>query len=309
MKSRLAVSAAFAIALASSATEAHTYGPYSQETFVVYAPTAGTASHAMVYIHGGAWAGGCNNCSEDGYLANLLAQDGLLVVSIDYRYTATAPWPAQLLDAQMAIRYVRATYNLPTCVVGTSAGAQIALMTGLSPAITAPAVDPSNEAAMLSTESTMPDCVVSWSAPIDIPELMTYSKSTNDANVVRAIINLSHGSKLPAHTITAEASPLMQSSMSDSPATMLIHGQADPLIPVRQAEEYFAALTASRVQSGVDQLVITPGQHVLRKLTRQQDAAYAQQIAVFVGQAIDSSRWSGLRYGFDERSGLPVYPH
>jgi acetyl esterase/lipase len=264
--------------LATCAARAQTYGPYPQETvYPSCGPGAGSVERVVVMIHGGVWYGfeGQPISGQDQYLCDQVARDGTLVIPIDFRGAQVAPWPSLLLDIQMAIRWARETYrDLPVSVLGTSSGGQVALMAGVSPRISAPAVDPDNEAALLPDVSSTPDCVVSFSGETDL--LQMYGIGATWRQMIDSLTG-----KNPISVLSA--SPIAQIGLSDMPPTMVLHGKDDPLIPVSQAKEFFAALSAARESAQhEDELIITPGRHVLVGLTQAQDAYYARQIMIFV---------------------------
>ena len=60
----------------------------------------------VVYIHGGGWAAG-NKASMPG-LCNRLADQGYFCVSVGYRFSQEAVFPAQIEDTKCAIRFLRA---------------------------------------------------------------------------------------------------------------------------------------------------------------------------------------------------------
>ncbi|MEV0084878.1 alpha/beta hydrolase [Saccharopolyspora sp. NPDC050642] len=84
----------------------------------------------VLYLHGGAWLIG----SREDHLDRLvrLAEHGIAVASADYRFANAAAFPAQLHDAQAAVRWLRRegqAHGLATeriGVWGASAGAHIA---------------------------------------------------------------------------------------------------------------------------------------------------------------------------------------
>src|SRR5271155_5519594 len=93
-----------AMVLAADATAAG-YGPYPEETYQTCG--ASNAPVAVELIHGGAWASGDSSASETQLLCRYLGANGIYVVAVDYRLSKTAPWPAQLQDVQLALRYLR----------------------------------------------------------------------------------------------------------------------------------------------------------------------------------------------------------
>jgi len=90
----------------------------------------------LVWLHGGAFTGG--DKSNASKYAPLFAQQGIAVASVNYRLAPGAIFPAQIQDVKGAIRFLRANagkYNLDAShigVLGTSAGASIASLVGVS---------------------------------------------------------------------------------------------------------------------------------------------------------------------------------
>ncbi|MGH7452948.1 MAG: alpha/beta hydrolase fold domain-containing protein, partial [bacterium] len=58
----------------------------------------------IVWIHGGGWRGG----SKENPTAASMSQQGYAVVSINYRLSSQAIFPAQIHDCKAAIRWIRA---------------------------------------------------------------------------------------------------------------------------------------------------------------------------------------------------------
>ncbi len=99
-------------------------------------PVGGDLYPAIIVIHGGGWENGDKAEyfePNNRYLANL----GFVVFDIQYRLSGTFKWPAQLEDSQAALQWVRdhaSEYKVDPkqiALLGRSAGAHIALMTGL----------------------------------------------------------------------------------------------------------------------------------------------------------------------------------
>mgnify|MGYP005622994455 FL=1 len=86
----------------------------------------------VVLIHGGGWRSGNPYCFT--WHAHRLAKQGFAALTIRYRLSQEAPFPACLEDAKCAVRWVRAkarTYGFdPTrvAVLGQSAGAHLAAL-------------------------------------------------------------------------------------------------------------------------------------------------------------------------------------
>src|SRR5262245_52226700 len=67
----------------------------------IYKPKVASASKrpCVVWIHGGGWQGG-NKSSGERLLAPLVARGQYVGVSVGYRLTDVAPWPAQIHDCK-----------------------------------------------------------------------------------------------------------------------------------------------------------------------------------------------------------------
>jgi acetyl esterase/lipase len=92
---------------------------------------------ALVDVHGGAWSR--NDRLSGAVHGRALAASGLVVVSLDFRQGSEAKHPAASADVAAGLRYVRAHARRlgvdPRRVglVGSSSGAQLALLAGLKP--------------------------------------------------------------------------------------------------------------------------------------------------------------------------------
>lgn len=74
----------------------------------------------MVYIHGGGWNHG-DRKQALASICNYVTKRGYIGVSLDYRLTPEAPFPAQIQDVKLAIRYLRAhaaEYHLDPSRIG-----------------------------------------------------------------------------------------------------------------------------------------------------------------------------------------------
>ena len=89
---------------------------------------------AVLLIHGGGWRSG--NRWQQEPMAIDLAANGYVAVTVTYRLSTEAPYPAALHDVKAAIRWIRAygkTYGIDTgkiAVLGCSAGGQLAALAG-----------------------------------------------------------------------------------------------------------------------------------------------------------------------------------
>ena len=105
----------------------------------IYLPEFGDGPFPVIIaIHGGAFMG-CDKADLQVLPMLHGLKRGYAVVSINYRMSGEAKFPALIMDAKAAVRWIRANaaqYGFdPTCVAawGGSAGGYLALMLGVSP--------------------------------------------------------------------------------------------------------------------------------------------------------------------------------
>lgn len=98
----------------------------------IYRPKQPLAGRAMVYLHGGGWtAGSCQ--THDNIVRRLVADSGLVAVSVDYRLAPEHPAPAAVHDTlgvldALASGAAGLQFDINhVCLGGDSAGANIAL--------------------------------------------------------------------------------------------------------------------------------------------------------------------------------------
>jgi acetyl esterase/lipase len=121
--------------------EDQTYAQYGTrclklDMYLPVAANAGRGAPVVVFVHGGGWRSGFR--SEFAPMAVRLAQRGYAAVTISYRLSAEALYPAAIHDARAAVRWVRAhagQYHLDPqriALAGGSAGGQIASLAGVT---------------------------------------------------------------------------------------------------------------------------------------------------------------------------------
>ena len=99
-------------------------------------PAAGRRSPVVVLVHGGGWRSGFR--SEFAPMAVRLAGRGYAAVTVSYRLSGEARYPAAIQDVQAAVRWVRGNaerYQLDAgriALAGGSAGGQIAALAGVA---------------------------------------------------------------------------------------------------------------------------------------------------------------------------------
>ena len=115
------------------------YGPLGEQVGDLYTPVGiEEPKPAVIMIHGGGWISGSRGIV--GKLAEILAGAGIVVFNIDYRLAKPGQpatrWPAQLVDAQLAVRFVRSHASdldidpVHIGAMGDSVGGQLAMLLG-----------------------------------------------------------------------------------------------------------------------------------------------------------------------------------
>ncbi len=176
-------------------------------------------------------------------IISLVSSGDYAGVSINYRLSGEAVWPSQIFDCKAAIRWVRAhatEYHLDPDrigVIGGSAGGHLAAMLGTSVGVEALEGDVGTHKGL----STKVRCVVDEFGPSD---LLAMGGNHDDANSPEALLI---GGALQAHQDAARAASPITYVTRDDPPFLILHGDADPLVPFTQSERLSRALKSAGV--------------------------------------------------------------
>ena len=103
----------------------------------IYQPCGQGTFPAVLDVHGGAWSAG--DRTQDAYLDQQLAVSGLVVVAVDFRLAPQHPYPAQVADVNLAVRWLKANaqqFNADphyVGIVGSSSGGHTAMLSAMRP--------------------------------------------------------------------------------------------------------------------------------------------------------------------------------
>lgn len=220
----------------------------------LYLPRRAAPAPLAVWLHGGSWVAGDKQPVPVVLLE--LRDRGFAVAAVNYRLTGISSHPAQLHDVKGAVRWLRAhaaEYGLdPSRVylVGFSAGGHLASLAALTSGDDALEGDVGGNL----DQSSAVAGVVAYAGPTDLPRL---AGECSGCQVSAQFQALGCGFLLCGE-LGAAASPLTYAK-AGAPPFLLLHGEADRLVPVEQARLLDAALRASGVRSRL--LVVAGGQH------------------------------------------------
>jgi acetyl esterase/lipase len=228
----------------------------------IYAPAAAPprgGRPCVLAIHGGGWRGG--NKRDYGPMAARLVEHGYVVAAVDYKLSGpSAPsWPVNIEDLRAAVRWLRghaAAYGVDPAriaVMGASAGGHLAALLATCPETpSAGSQPPRGQASTTEPAATSArvQAVIDFYGPSDLTALAAASPY---ARTSMALYLGGRPGDVPDRY--AAASPACHVTR-DTPPMLLIHGDADRLVPLDQSRRLAAALDAEGIAHG---LIVVPG--------------------------------------------------
>lgn len=213
----------------------------------------------VALIHGGGWVNG----DRIGYAAQAiqLARTGdYAAITVGYRLTKEASWPAQVHDCKAAIRWIRAharELNLDAdkiAVWGSSAGGHLSSLLGTSGGVK----ELEGDLGPNTTFSSRVQAVVNLCGPEDFSQALMFDKDSQPIWKDDAVSGLLGGNAQEKTAEAKAASPVTYVS-SDDPPFITFHGTKDQRVAYRHAETIHAALQKAGVTSLL--VPITDGGH------------------------------------------------
>lgn len=231
----------------------------------LFVPQTDERPPLVVYVHGGGWVLETRTNAPD--LERYAAAWNVAFASVSYRLaeipegvdpdfrpdpdnpTPRGEFPAQIVDVKAAIRWLREnaeTYGFDAtdvAVWGASAGGHLAALAGTLTDVTDlaglvyPADDVHKEVA--PEQSGAVQAVIAWYPVTDLPELPRKRDSLESILIGGPITDNRERARLASPVAHVEP---------DSPPTLLMHGQADDVVPVEQSRRFADALR----EAGVD---------------------------------------------------------
>lgn len=212
------------------------YGPDVEQRLDLYLPRGATRAPVVLFVHGGAWFLGDKTMLDGtGYLSqgpatrDLLLRKGFAIVSMNYRRSGSARFPAQLDDVRAALAFVRARPEVEgarVALFGESAGGHLAALAALEGAPVRAVVDyyGVSDLRSLATERAASGCAA---LPTRAEEML---------------LGVAPGG-VPASRVGAEASPLTH-VRPGAPPFFVVHGTQDCTVPIAQSQRLVEALRA-----------------------------------------------------------------
>jgi acetyl esterase/lipase len=200
---------------------------------------------AVVYIHGGGFEMGDKPTDQ----AVLFAKNGFIGITIEYRLSGEAKFPAAIHDCKTAIRWTRANakkYGIDPDkigVIGESAGGYFVAMMGTSGG------DPYLEGdGPYREHSSNVQAVVDLFGPLDLA-LKGATGANVDPNKSSDPASKFLGKPVAeVPELVKKANPITYVNAGDAP-TLMIHGEKDSMVLIRHSELFYDALTKAGVKA------------------------------------------------------------
>ena len=219
----------------------------------LYFPKNGSPSAPVALnVHGGSWSHGDKKENETSQDFSAFATHGYIVAAVNYRHAPANKFPAQIEEVKCAVRFLRAKaaqYNIDSNRIGAfgcSAGGHLVSMLGL--ADKSAGFDNGGEHAAFSSRI---QAVIAMSAPTD---LALYDSSRFD------MLQHVFGAKSMTDPILTKFSPIHYIT-KNAPPFLIIAGDQDLVVPLRQSKELYNRLTANSAHAEL--VVVQNGDHCL----------------------------------------------
>ncbi len=202
------------------------YGTDALQKMDVYLPANRSTNNTkvVILIHGGSWTSGDKSEFTDAVTLMKTQLADYAIFNINYRLatiSGTNIWPVQLTDVNAACNFIQskaAEYAINTnkmVVFGASAGAHLALLQGYQ-----------------NNADKKIKAVVDLFAPTDLADLYNRPSDPNYPALLSIFLN---GTPTTNSTAYRNSSPLF-SVNNTVPPTIIFHGTADNIVPIRQSD-------------------------------------------------------------------------
>jgi acetyl esterase/lipase len=233
---------------------------------------AGDGPHpALLLIHGGSWMHGDEHDMQP--FGELLAREGYACFSPAYRLAPAHRWPAQIDDCLYAVQFVRANaarFALDPARIGalglSAGGHLVALLGVLDERRDEHAEDP------VLRQSTRLSCVVDYFGPVLLAREKELDFDTQPPpGLFGDAPDSAYAAASPVNFVT-----------KDDPPFLLVHGDADPIVPIGHAY----LLEEKLVSVGVPCELVTIPAAGWRLLLRDPRGAYWKRTEEFLARRL-----------------------
>ncbi len=196
----------------------------------------------LYQMHGGAWLENCGSKNEQALpLMNQLAANGWVCVAIEYRLSPGSTFPEHIIDCKLGLSWVKdhiADYGgNPDFVIATGGSAGGHLSTLLALSANAPEFQPGFEDANTEVQG----CIPFYGVYDFLNSQNQRSAGESLSQWISAKVLKQTRAEKPE--LWRQASPLYWVH-KDAPPFLIIHGEADTLVPVAESQELYKALQA-----------------------------------------------------------------
>jgi len=218
----------------------------SAQKMDIYMPEGDGPFPVVILIHGGAFLGGSK--SDEASNAAVLNANGYVAVSINYRLSGEAKFPAQIEDCKTSVRFLRANaakYKINAEKIGSwgaSAGGNLSALLGT----TGNVAELEGSSLGNQTYSSAILASVDWFGPVNF--LTMDAEATALGFTINTNSSASPESKLMGAAVqtipdaVAKANPASYISADDA-AFFIQAGSVDRNIPYTQSRNFYQALT------------------------------------------------------------------
>jgi len=200
----------------------------------------------LYQMHGGAWLEKCGSKNEQALpLMNHMAANGWVCVAVEYRLSPGSTFPEHIIDCKRGLSWIKehiAEYGgNPNFVIATGGSAGGHLSTLLALSANAPEFQPGFE----EIDTTVQGCVPFYGV-YDFLNSQNQRSSETLSQWVSAKVLKKTRAESPE--LWRQASPLYWVH-KDAPPFLIIHGEADTLVPVEESRVLYQALQNESTQA------------------------------------------------------------
>jgi acetyl esterase/lipase len=242
----------------------------------LYFPDNAEGPHqVLLYFHGGSFTSGDKSNGSGIIDIPAMTERGYSVAATNYRLMPDHPFPAEVVDAKCAIRFLRAhtdEYNLLTEKIGIwggSAGGHLVAMVGLTND------EPAYEVGEYREQSSRVDAVVEMFGPADLTLPMNWLQ--------RSLLRRAFGTDSPSDARLIEASPV-QYIKPNAPPFLILNGEQDTAVPVEQAQMLHQKLLEAEVE--VTLVIVANANHNFKPTGGEIDPT-REEISALIGDFFD----------------------